>query len=106
VEVMEFEWDDANLAHIAEHGVNREEAEHVIQNRPVDLSSQLRNGEQRTAQIGETNTGRVLVVISTMSGGRVRIVTAWQANRNYRRYFASLKRNGNVGKVERQDVRE
>ncbi|MGH9518119.1 MAG: hypothetical protein ACRD2D_00650, partial [Terriglobales bacterium] len=75
-----------------------------IQNRPVDLGSQLRNGEQRTAQIGETNAGRVLVVIATMSSARVRIVTAWQANKNYRRYFTSLKGNGNVGRIEGQDI--
>jgi uncharacterized DUF497 family protein len=69
-------------------------------NRPIDLGSQLRSGEERVAQIGETNSGRVLVVIATMSGRRIRVVTAWPANKNYRSYFASLKRNGNVGRVE------
>jgi|ERR1035438_1313228 uncharacterized DUF497 family protein len=102
----QFEWDAANIGHLAEHGVEPEEAEQVILNRPIDLESQLRSGEERVAQIGETNSGRVLVVISTMSGKKVRVVTAWPANKNYRSYFASLKRNGNVGRVEEEDVRE
>lgn len=83
-----------------------EEAEQVILNRPVDLGSEMRNGEDRVAQIGETNGGKVLVVISTISGKKIRVVAAWPANKNYRNYFTSLKRNGNVGRVEEQDLRE
>jgi uncharacterized protein len=96
-----FEWDCANLAHIAEHGITPEEAEQVILNRPLDLGTQLRNGEERTAQIGETDKGRVLTVITTMSGKKIRVVTAWPANKSYRRYFGSLKRYGNVGRIEK-----
>ena len=97
---LNFEWDNSNIDHLAKHAISSEEAEQVIVNRPVDLGSELRNGEERVAQIGETNNGRVLVVISTMSGKKIRVVTAWPANKNYRRYFASLKRNGHVGRVE------
>ncbi|MGA8042205.1 MAG: BrnT family toxin [Terracidiphilus sp.] len=104
--MIEFDWDDANIGHIAEHDVRPREAEEVILNRPVDLGSELRNGEKRTAQIGETNSGRILVVISTLSDEKVRVVTAWPANKDYRRYFATLKRNGNVGRIEEQDLRE
>lgn len=101
-----FEWDEANSGHIAEHNVKPDEAEEVILNRPVDLGSELRNGEKRTAQVGETDAGRILVVISTMSGKKIRVVTAWPANENYKRYFATLKRNGNVGRIENEDLRE
>jgi hypothetical protein len=102
----EFDWDDANIGHIAEHDVTPKEAEQVILNRPVDLGSELRNGGERIAQIGETDSGRVLVVITTMSGEKVRVVTAWPANKNYRRYFASMKRSGNVGRIEEEDFRQ
>jgi uncharacterized DUF497 family protein len=94
-----FDWDDANIAHIAEHGIAPEEAEQVMQNRPVDLSAELRNGEERVPHIGETDSGRVLVVVSTMRGSMIRVVTAWPANKSYRLYFASMKRNGNVGRA-------
>lgn len=42
-----FEWDDANIAHLAEHEVTPEESEQVILNRPVDLGTELRGGEGR-----------------------------------------------------------
>ena len=104
--MIEFDWDHANVAHLAKHRVTQEEAEQVILNRPVDLSKELRSGEERLAQIGETDRGRVLVVISTMVESGIRVVTAWPANKAYRSYFATLKRNDNVGRVEGQDVRE
>lgn len=36
---LDFEWDNANISHVAEHEVEPEEAEQVILNRPVDLKS-------------------------------------------------------------------
>ena len=97
---LNFEWNEANISHIGEHGVTPEEAEQVTLNRPIDLGSQLRSGEERTAQIGETDSGRVLIVVTTMTGEKIRVVTAWPANKKYRRYFVSMKRNGNVGRIE------
>jgi uncharacterized DUF497 family protein len=96
-----FDWDDANIAHLAKHDVTPEEAEQVILNRPVDLGSQLRNGEDRLAQIGETDAGRILIIVTTTRGVRLHVVTGWPANKDYRRYFTSLKRNGNVGRTQK-----
>lgn len=101
-----FDWDEENIGHLALHQIAPEEAEQVIQNRPVDLSTELRNGENRIVQIGETDAGRILVVVSAMRNKKIRVVTAWPANKNYRRYFSSMKRNGNVGRIEEQDLRE
>jgi uncharacterized DUF497 family protein len=103
---LNFEWDNANISHVAEHDVEPEEAEQVILNRPVDLKSELHNGEERVPHIGETDAGRILVVVTTLVGEKVRVVTAWPANKNYRRYFLSMKRNGNVGRIEEHDLRE
>jgi uncharacterized DUF497 family protein len=60
-EMAGFDWDRANIEHIAKHGVTPAEAEQVVLNDPVDLTLQLRDGEERTPQIGETNAGRILV---------------------------------------------
>jgi hypothetical protein len=35
-----FDWDEANLAHIARHGVTREEVEDAISIAPIDLMRQ------------------------------------------------------------------
>ncbi len=47
---MEFDWDEANVGHVARHGVLPEEAEQVVLNDPVDLGravSQPRRDAQR-----------------------------------------------------------
>ena len=101
-----FDWDEQNIGHLARHEVTPGEAEQVIINRPVDLESSLQNGEDRVVQIGETDAGRVLVVVSTMRNKKVRVVTAWPAKERLRRYFATQKRNGNVGRIEEEDLHE
>jgi hypothetical protein len=103
---IQLEWDEWNLNHLAVHQISPSEAEEVVRNRPCDLEAQLRNGEERVPQIGETNAGRILIVVTTMVDSKVRVVTAWPAKERLRRYFLSQKRNGNVGRIEEQDLRE
>jgi hypothetical protein len=88
---MNFQWDKANRAHIAEHGIAPEEAEQVLRNSPLDLEVQTRSGEERTIQLGETNGGRVLIVVSTWRGEKLRIVTAFPANRKMRTLYAKYQ---------------
>jgi uncharacterized DUF497 family protein len=90
---IEFEWDESNCGHIAGHQVEPQEAEEVILNNPVDLERQNRNGEDRILQLGESNAGRVLVVISTFSGSKIRVISAWAAKERLARYWKSLQSN-------------
>lgn len=101
-----FEWDEQNIEHLALRHILPAEAEQVIFNRPLDLDSYLRNGEERTVQIGETHAGKILIVVSTMRDAKIRVVTAWPAKERLRRYFQTQKRNSNVGRTEGQDLRE
>jgi uncharacterized DUF497 family protein len=101
-----FNWDKRNIGHLFLRQIPPAEVEQVILNRPFDLDSYLRNGEERTVQIGETDAGRILIVVSTMRGKKIRVVTAWPAKERLRRYFQTQKRNGNVGRIEEQDLRE
>lgn len=95
-----FDWDGNNRAHIAEHGLSPEEAEQVIFNEPLDLESQLRSREQRTAQVGETDAGRILVVITTWRGGKLRVVTAFPAKKKFRQLYEQRKGADDVGGTE------
>ena len=88
-----FDWDEANIAHIAEHDVLPHEAEEVITNNPLDLEEQDRNGESRLMQVGETTDKRVLMVVTTPRGSKIRVVTAFPANRAYREFYAAQKAN-------------
>jgi hypothetical protein len=106
MEDLQFDWNEQNIGHLARHQISPDEAEQVLFNRPRDIESQLRNGEERMTQVGETDAGRILIVVSTMQDWKVRVVTAWPAKDRLRRYFLSQKRNGNVGRIEEQDLRE
>jgi len=86
-----FDWDEANLGHVARHGVSREEAEQVISNDPVDGWRQVQDGEERFMQIGVTNAMRVLVVIITWRGDLVRVVSAFPAPPGLRNFYASAR---------------
>jgi len=90
-----FDWDDANVTHIKQHGVTPKEAEEAVIRSPIDLQYQIRNGELRVVQIGETLGGRLLMVVSTMRGDKTRIVTATPAKRKYRARYLQMKEQRN-----------
>ena len=86
-----FDWNHSNIHHIAQHGITPSEAEQVVQNDPIDLEFQRRGEESRIAQIGETDQGRILVVVSTLRNGLTRVVTAFPAKRRLRVVYAAQK---------------
>ena len=47
---IEFDWDEANIGHVARHSVLPEEAEQVILNDPVDVGMEIVEGEERYLQ--------------------------------------------------------
>lgn len=86
---MRFDWDEANIAHIARHAVSPAEAEQVLSD-PARVASQAYNkdGELRAAITGATVSGRMLTVIVTVRPGRgLRVVTARPARRNERKDY-------------------
>lgn len=89
-----FQWDEANLGHIAEHGVTSAEAEQVIDNDPFDLEFQDRNGEEWIVQLGETAAGRVLIVVSTWRKSLIRVITAYPAPKSLRTLYLQQKGKG------------
>ena len=93
----QFDWDRGNIDHIALHGVTPAEAEQVVLNDPIDLQFQLRNGEERIAQVGETAAGRILVVITTVRDDLIRVVTAFPAIRRLRKLYLAQKGRENEG---------
>ena len=74
----EFDWDEANIGHVARHGVLPEEAEQVILTEPIDIGMEIVDGEERHLSLGATTRGRVLLVVTTWREERVRVVTAFE----------------------------
>jgi uncharacterized DUF497 family protein len=89
----EFEWDEHNIAHIALHGVSIEDAEGGLSDDGiVPIDAYWRNDEWRVEVLGSTYGGRVLDIVFTRRGERVRVVTARDANRKERRLYSSRNR--------------
>ena len=65
---LRFDWDIANISHIARHKVKPEEAEQALLNDPFDLGYELENGEERWTSIGHTHKLRVLLLVWTLRG--------------------------------------
>ena len=75
-----FDWDDANLQHIALHAVRREEVEFALSGRTVDLARQdWHEEEERYVEVGVTASGRMLEIVTTFRGLELRVVTAYDA---------------------------
>jgi uncharacterized protein len=74
-----FDWDEANIRHIALHDVTPEEAEQVVANNPVEVLEQIVAHERRYLQVGVTNEFRYLALVTTWRGDRLRVVTAYSA---------------------------
>ena len=75
-----FNWDAANIAHVARHNVTPEEVEQVFANDPMDLGAEVVEGEERYTSVGHTNRFRVLVLAWTMRGDATRAITAFDAS--------------------------
>jgi uncharacterized DUF497 family protein len=80
-----FDWDPNNLRKIRAHGVRREDAEQALLNDPVPVYEQDVNGELRYVYYGETDAGKLLALVITERGEKVRVVTAYSLDAGQRR---------------------
>jgi len=95
-----FDWDEHNIGHIAEHNVTPYEAEQVLLNDPIDLEFQNEEGnEERWPYIGETNARRILRVVITMRGERIRVVTAFEPSKRNKQDYRTIR----AGQYDRFD---
>jgi uncharacterized DUF497 family protein len=81
--VGEFEFDPAKAkANLRKHGVAFSDAEQALRDtNAVTIEDADVEGEQRFITLGKDALGRILVVIHTPRGERVRIISARKASR-------------------------
>ena len=58
---QEFNWDDANVGHLARHGVSPFEAEEAVLDPHAILLEIRTRDEERVKAVGATSSGRILV---------------------------------------------
>jgi uncharacterized protein len=102
-----FEWDAFNTGHIARHGLEQLEVEQALANDPATIRAVVAGtGEERWFTVGPNDAGRLLAVVWTMRGSRVRVVTAYPAGKRLQRDYAKAKgSDGHAGRLARPRVR-
>jgi hypothetical protein len=88
----EFDWDTSNLRHLAQHGISRPEFEPAMTNNPVFMDVNDESGEERWYALGATDSLRVLFLVFTYRGERVRPITGWDAGRPLREAYFHRKK--------------
>lgn len=79
VDVTEFDWDGGNAEkNWLRHRVSQAESEQVFFNRPLVVAEDELHSwtELRYYALGRTDAGRLLFVVYTLRGDRVRIISA------------------------------
>lgn len=89
---LEFEWDLGNLnKNIKKHEVTNEEAEEVFADEEALLLDDYKHSgsEKRFMLMGKTDRGRLLSLIYTQRGKKIRIISARSMNKKERRRYAA-----------------
>lgn len=82
--VTGFEWDEANITHIAKHDVAPEEAEDIFFDKNNALNYDSKHStpeEKRFIIIGKTNKGRILYQVFTRRRNKIRVLSSRDINK-------------------------
>lgn len=88
---LDFDWDEANIEHVAGHNLSPAEIEQIFNHDERDIEYDIIGGEQRWTAIGETDAGRVIIVVFTLRSEKIRVVTAFDAGRRLQAEYLQLK---------------
>lgn len=85
-----FHWDLSNIdKNLIKHNVENWECEQIFFNKPLIVLDDPRYSlaEKRWAAFGKTDAGRLLVVVFTKRGNRLRVISARDMNRKERKFY-------------------
>lgn len=87
-----FEWDEnKNLKNKSKHKIGFEEAKTIFDDKNAIEMEAMKNGEYRIIRIGKTAAKFVFLVVYTMRGMVIRIISARQANKKERNLYIEHK---------------
>lgn len=86
---VEIEFDPAKArANLAKHNVSFAHAEQALRDpNAVTIEDPDAQGEQRFVTLGADSLGRILVVVHTLRGDRIRVISAHKASRGESRQY-------------------
>ena len=71
-----------------------EEAEQVLSREPILIYEQVANGEDRYVYYGETAQGRLLAIVLTERGDKIRVITAYDLDAGQKRDYLERRVRG------------
>jgi hypothetical protein len=87
----EFDWDAANVRHLANHRITRGKFEQAMLHDPIIIDFADETGEARWYALGATDRLRVLFLVFTYRHDRIRPITGWEADRKLRELYFRKK---------------
>ena len=85
-----FEWDDGNLfKNWEKHRVSAAECEQIFFNKPLVAGADKQHSqrEARFYALGQTDFGRLLFIVFTIGGNRIRVISARDMNRQEKKVY-------------------
>src|SRR5687767_15056799 len=81
--VISFDWNEANIDHIAEHDVTPNKVEEVFSDEDNVLDEDIEHSivEDRFLIIGKTGKGRLLYQIFTRRGDKIHVISSRDINK-------------------------
>ena len=93
-----FEWDEANIKHIARHNVIPAEAEEVFFDPKNVLDEDIVHSiaEDRFIIIGKTKEGKLLYQVFTKRGNKIRVISSRDINKKEVKLYEEKTRRSKV----------
>ncbi len=82
-----FDWDRNNLRKIRAHRLTRGEVEQALTNDPILIYDQRMDHEPRFIYYGETAASRLIAIVLTERGDRIRVITAYDLDAGQKRDY-------------------
>jgi uncharacterized DUF497 family protein len=93
-DIKEFEWDSANIdKNQTKHNIGWFECEQIFFNKPLLLLEDQKHSvtEARYYAYGKTDDGKLLTVVFTIRGDKIRVISARPMSRKERSYYEIQK---------------
>ncbi len=86
--IVEFEWDDANVAHLERHGLDPDDVDGMLESRiTVMRNKKAGSGDYKLIGLGRGDLPITIVVARTALPGRWRPITGRRSNDAERRSY-------------------
>lgn len=89
-----FDWNEGNRDKNLKHSVQNWECEQIYFNKPLVILDNPTHSitEDRFAAFGRTDSGRLLVIIYTMRGTKIRVISARDMNKKERKFYENTEK--------------